>query len=178
MKMSEDLQKKSDEDLMEMYQNGEAKAFEILYKRFSPQILGYLTKKSRSEKSAQDLAQEVFIKLHRSKHQYNLIYPFAPWLFSITRTVFLDYAKKRNLEDLVDQTDLENVSAPEIAETKEVDLGALPKAQRQAVSMRVYEEATFEEIALKLSTSPENARQLFSRGMKNLKAAFLKGRKE
>lgn len=48
-------------------------------------------------------------------------------------------------------------------------LKELPVTQKEAVSLRVIDESTFEEIALKLSTSPENARQLVSRGLKKLK---------
>jgi RNA polymerase sigma-70 factor (ECF subfamily) len=160
---------------MDRYRNGDAMAFEILYRRYAPQVIGYLTKKCRSEKLAQDLAQEVFMKLHRSKHQYLQALPFAPWLFSITRSVFLDSAKKRSLEDTIGPEKFDQMSSPEEKDSEKMDLGSLPEFQKQAVAMRIYDEATFEEIAVKLSTSPENARQLFSRGLKNLKSAFAKG---
>jgi len=123
--------------------------------------------------------QEVFFKLHRSKHLYNATLPFSPWIFSIARSVFLDFMKKKNLEDPVDTNDFDKITTPEPVAV-EYDLqglvSALPDSQREALSLRVYEDKTFEEIALRLSTSPENARQLISRGLKKIRQTL--GRKE
>lgn len=179
--MTKELKIKSDEELMESYQLGSTDAFDILFQRHSGRVLGFLAKRIGKMKVADDLLQDVFFKLHRSKHQYNKMLPFSPWLFSITRSVLLDHAKKRNLEDPVDVADLDRMSSDEISQSKDerdlsTALGSLPKLQQQAVSLRVYDEETFEEIASRLSTSPENARQLVSRGLKKLRD--LLGRKE
>lgn len=173
--MSKDLETKSDEELMESYQMGITAAFDILFKRHSPQVFGYLAKRMVQKKAAEDLLQEVFFKLHRSKHLYNKSLPFSPWMFSITRSVLLDFAKRKNLEDTIEDSNFDQFATKEMKST-EVDLdevlGSLPQQQRQVVSLRVYDEKTFEEIASRLSTSPENARQLFSRGIKKLRHAF------
>lgn len=176
--MSKDLETKSDEELMESYQMGVTAAFDILFHRHSARVLGFLSQRMNKKKEAHDLLQETFFKLHRSKHQYNGTLPFAPWLFSITRSVLLDYAKKKNLEDLIDIKEIEQIPSRK-HEQVDMDytdvLGALPETQRQAVQLRVYDEETFEEIAARLSTSPENARQLVSRGLKKLREVL--GRK-
>lgn len=174
--MSKDLQTKSDEELMESYQMGVTAAFDILFYRHSGRVLGFLSKRLLKKKDAEDLLQEVFFKLHRSKHQYNATLPFLPWLFSITRSVFLDSAKKRNLEDSVDVDDLDRIPSKEEpfdqhhkGSLTEV-IGALPQTQQQAINLRVCDEETFEEIASRLSTTPQNARQLVSRGLKKMRA--------
>lgn len=180
--MSEDLKTHSDEELMASYQNGSAVAFDVLFERHSGRVFGFLSKRLFNKKEAEDLLQEVFFKLHRSKHLYNATLPFSPWLFSVTRSVLLDFAKKRNLEDATETEKLEGLLTTELKllETQGPDLGnvleSLPQAQRHAVSLRIYDEKTFEEIAARLSTSPENARQLFSRGIKRLREAL--GRKD
>ncbi len=179
--MSKDLETKSDEELMESYQLGNIEAFDLLFKRHSGRVFGFLSKRTGKMKVADDLLQEVFFKLHRSKHQYNKTLPFSPWLFSVTRSVLLDFAKKRNLEDLVAASDFDRMSASDTTDFKQERdltsaLSSLPSLQQQAVSLRVYDEETFEEIAVRLSTSPENARQLVSRGLKKLRD--LLGRKE
>lgn len=173
--MKERLNIKSDEELMESYQMGNTAAFDILFERHSPKVLGYLLKRIMKKREAEDLLQEVFFKLHRSKHQYNKTLPFSPWLFSITRSVLLDQAKKRSLEDSTETDVLERMASRQATSENEspVNLSemveALPQVQRDVVNMRVYDEQTFEEIASRLSTSPENARQLFSRGVKKLR---------
>lgn len=173
--MLNDLKTKSDEELMESYQLGSAAAFDILFERHSPRVFGYLAKRLVQKKEAEDLLQEVFFKLHRSKHLYNTTLPFSPWMFSITRSVLLDFARKKNLEDPVDGSEFDQMPLVETESPKQ-DLSdaleALPQSQKQAVSLRVYDEQTFEEIASRLSTSPENARQLVSRGIKKLRQAF------
>lgn len=177
--MSKDLEAKSDEELMESYQMGNTAAFDILFRRHSTRVFGFLSQRMSKKKETHDLLQEVFFKLHRSKHQYNGTLPFAPWLFSITRSVLFDYAKKKNLEDPVDTKELDRV--PSIRH-EQVDSGlteileTLPQAQQQAIQLRVFDEETFEEIAARLSTSPENVRQLVSRGLKKLREIL--GRKE
>lgn len=170
MKKAE-LTGKSDEELMEIYKVGNAIAFEILFERHAGRVLAYLGKKMRGDLRAQDLTQDTFLKLHRFKDQYNTTLPFLPWLFSIAKTTWLDFLKKQKLDYEVSQlvpdfelpADLLNSGG-----SQEV-LDLLPADQKSAVSLRVLDDATFEEIAIKLSTSPENARQLFSRGIKKLR---------
>ncbi|MBK9324257.1 MAG: RNA polymerase sigma factor [Bdellovibrionaceae bacterium] len=179
----ETFKDKSDEDLMESYKMGEVVAFELLFERHSGKVLSYLSKRLQAPKEAQDLLQEVFFKLHRSRHQYNRTLPFSPWLFSITRSMWIDFLKKRRLEDATDPEVVDKLvqvtsglGSSELSFGKEI-LDHLPSNQKEAVGLRVYDEATFEEIALKLSTSPENARQLVSRGLKRLKQIW-KAREE
>lgn len=170
-----DLKEKSDEDLMEMYKVGDAIAFEVLFERHSGLVFGYLKKRLSKAKNAQDLLQEVFLKLHRSRHQYDRTLPFSPWLFSIARSVWLDCVKKKNIEYATEPEVIEDMVNPEQmmeAVTSGLDmevLNQLPATQKEAVSLRVIDDATFDEIALKLSTSPENARKLVSRGLKKLR---------
>lgn len=179
MKSKADYQAKTDEQLMELYQKGDAAAFELIYQRFASRILGFLRQKTGSDRKAQDLTQEVFLKLHRSRDQYNQMLPLAPWIFSISRSVFLDSVKKKTREDLTAPEEFDQIEDPKaemdsgsLSEESSKALNTLPESQKQAVSLRVLDEATFEEIAERLSTSPENARQLFSRGMKKLKSSL------
>lgn len=158
---------------------GDTKAFDILFQRHSPRVLGFLVHKTGSDRLAQDLLQEVFLKFHRSRHQYLSGLPFLPWLYSIMRSVLWDELKKKRREDLIDPSQLDQIAVePGRMETYEpAALELLPAAQKQAISMRVFDEATFEEIAERLSTSPDNARQLVSRALKKLRGIYaLKGK--
>ena len=174
-----ELEHKLDEELMDLYKMGSSTAFEILFHRYSGSVLGYLRRRIAKDKDAQDILQDIFLKLHRSRHQYDRTLPFSPWLFSIARSVWLDCMKKKNLEHVEDSEVIENrMNLSEVNESKfnielpGVDLktlNQLPDLQKAAVSLRVIDDATFGEIALKLSTSPENARKLVSRGLKRLR---------
>src|ERR1035437_9350881 len=90
--MTEKKSEFSDEDLMALYQTGDVAAFEALYRRHSGRVFAFLQRKT-SPQSACDLLQEIFLKLHRSRHQYSIQYPFLPWLFAITRNALVDSAR-------------------------------------------------------------------------------------
>lgn len=72
------LVQSSDEELMRSYQKGDLMAFEVLFKRYAGRVLGFLSKKLSQVQLAQDLGQDVFLKLHRSRAQYAPHLPFAP----------------------------------------------------------------------------------------------------
>lgn len=174
-----ELESSTDEQLMELYKKGKQPAFELIYNRHAGRVLNYMRKKLRNDKNAQDLTQEVFLKLHRSREQYDSNLALAPWIFSITRSVFLDFVKKTSLEDATPAEKFDqlpaNIEAPGVIakQTESAELLAgLPDMQKRVVALRVFDEATFDEIAKRLSTSPENARQLFSRGVRKLKASL------
>jgi len=169
---------KTDEQLMQLYQNGDGNAFNELFQRHSGKVYGFLLKRTRRPETASDLSQEVFIKLHKSKNLYNSSLPALPWVFSITNSVLLDFYKKRS-ESLSEDGEIEHLAEslntiepiPTEADV-ETYLDRLPEPQRQAIKMRYIDEQSFESISSALGTSPDNARKIVSRGIKNLKSFF------
>ena len=165
----------SDEELMSLYQGGDFASFEILYGRHSGRVFEYLKKRIPLE-PAQDLLQEIFEKLHKSRAKYNPQYPFLPWLFAISRNALMDFyklsetklvraaiASEQIIEQLAPQTNTS--SAPDIS----LALGELPTSQKRAIELRYLQDWSFEQIAKDMNTSQENARQLISRGVKKLR---------
>lgn len=175
-----DLTNKDDEKLMELYQNGSDLAFNEIYGRYAGRIYSFFYKKAASVSTSQDLTQETFLKLHRSKNLYNKSLPFAPWLFSISRSVFLDFLKKQTKEDSTSPEDIlkmadQGAGSLNIPNATSVDmnlLNVLPATHEKVVSMRIFDEATFDEIANRLDTTPDNARQIFSRAIRKLRNSF------
>lgn len=164
-----------DEDLMAEYQDGSEEAFRILYERHSGKIFGFLKSRTRSNQLASDLAQEVFIKIHKSKHLYNRSLPVLPWIFSITNSVMIDGLRKEGRKREVLNLDLDRYTspaeeAPQLKSSLAPLLEVLSENQQAALKMRYVDEKTFDEIAERLNTSPLNVRQLISRGVKLLKS--------
>lgn len=174
------LRELADEDLMRLYQQGDFLAFEVLYKRHSGRVYEYLKRKSSPE-TAKDLMQEVFEKLHKARGKYDSQYPFLPWLFTISRNVFLDYYKKAETkithaasgdEKLLAKL---SVTEPLLADGEmRQNLAALSEPQRRAIELRYLQDWSFEQIAADLETSQENVRQLISRGLKKVKQLLAK----
>lgn len=164
----------TDEQLMKLYQNGDEEAFKALYVCHSPKVYGFLKSRIQSKEKVSEVFQEVFIKIHKSKHLYNDSLPVLPWIFTITKTVMIDELRRdKNLKTTNDY-DLDKVPAPVESVPAGVDqalemLGQLPEQQKAAVELRYVSDNTFEQIAASLKVSPANARQIVSRGIKRLR---------
>ncbi len=173
---------RTDEQLMKLYQNGDAEAFKVLYGRHSSKIYGFLKKRLYDIEKVAEVYQEIFIKIHKSKHLYNDSLPALAWIFTISRTVMIDELRKNIKIQTVDNYDLDKIpdelekTIPQFELATEALLH-LPKQQKAAIEMRYMSEQTFEQIAASLNVSPTNARQLISRGIKRLKELVSEGGK-
>ena len=159
---------------MFLYQKGNSEAFQVLYARHAGKVFGFLKKKTQKEELAREFFQEVFIKIHKSKHLYNKSFPVLPWIFTITKNVLIDGLRKEKINVFRDEVDLDQIESPEPLKPKEIgslvtQIEKLPPAQVSAIKMRYLEEKTFDEIANVLDTSAMNVRQLISRGIKRMK---------
>jgi RNA polymerase sigma-70 factor (ECF subfamily) len=151
-------------------------AFECLYARHAGRVLAFLHKKV-AEQSARDLLQEIFLKLHRARHQYSIQYPFLPWLFAITRNAIVDFVRLN--ETKVARSSVTSETEIAVGEQPEpwtpglsAALNTLPVNQRRAIELRYLSGWTFEQIASDMKTTPINVRQVISRGIKKLRSGF------
>lgn len=166
---------------MKAYQGGDFHAFDRLYQQNSEKLYAYLKKKLGSE--ADDVFQLVFLKLHRSRAQYDSKYLFEQWLFVIARSVLLDYLKqKRRLNKglpVDSSAEVEEISDPvsqsdpgsSYDQIEALDLRQLSTEQNEVLRLRVLDELTYSEIAEKLNRSEVSVRQLVSRAIKKLRTA-------
>lgn len=75
--------------LMAAYQAGAIEAFDALYEYLAPSLLHYLAAATRDRAHAQDLLQETFLQIHRSRRACRTGLPVRPWVFAIARHVAL-----------------------------------------------------------------------------------------
>lgn len=136
---------------MRRYQEGDAGAFRELYAVVAPRLLGYLLKMARTRPLAEDLLQQTFLKLHRSRAAYVPGADPLPWIYSIAHRTFIDEARrtKRAVVRVAGDDALPEVHAgldgatadrrdeprvdPELAKATLDALAELPIAQREAV---------------------------------------------
>lgn len=168
------LDEKSDEMLMQIYQQGDESAFEVLYKRHSGRVYAYLQSKLKDRRVTDDLFQASFLKLHQSRSNYDPTLPFIPWLFTVCRSAMIDGLRERKrIQEDLDPVAIERAAAempaPETAFSSLPDLNSLPAHQREAIELRYRDDLSFEEIAKRLETSPSNVRQLISRAVRKIK---------
>jgi len=164
---------------MRAYQKGDSSAFEEIYARYSANVMAFLKKRVALRPDQEEIFQRVFLKFHRSRHGYNAQYPVLQWLYVITKSELLDHLKSQSLKSrLEDDLEQETVSQRQVSRSlnsmstvREITgIEELDSIQREVISMRILEDASFSDIALKLKKSEANVRQILSRTLKKLRS--------
>jgi RNA polymerase sigma-70 factor (ECF subfamily) len=166
--------------LMIRYQGGSLEAFQEIYTQLAPGVRRYLLHLAGGSEVADDLLQETFLQMHRSRAAYNPKYAVKPWVFGLARNVFLmnrraarQWAKvHESREDLPDYPVLPE--ADRLGSQDEIRRGIAHLHPDQAEALLLHHEwgFSFEEIAGMLGISAAAARARASRGMADLRVAL------
>jgi RNA polymerase sigma factor (sigma-70 family) len=147
---------RSDEQLMDAYVQGDSAAFDAIYRRYHPVLLGVMRRYLSSVPDAEDLVQHTFLKLHRARESYRAGTPLRPWLFMIARNVRKDHLRSlmRSCESPgdVDSAPVaddpsETLEARERASEVRAALRKLSGTLRRTAELHWLEDCSFEEIA-------------------------------
>ena len=171
-----DKNNRTDESLMLLYQNGDEAAFNELYARYKGKVYSYLMCRLNNKAVADEIYQNIFLKLHRTRALYDPKYLFPKWLFTIVTTSLIDAYRSMGRHKMEELS--ENISTNyEIASGIDVEakLDKLPDDEVSVIKLRYYDDKSFEEIAKILNTSPSNIRQKVSRAVRSLRKIFSKG---
>ena len=162
------------------YQGGSLEAFQEIYARLAQGVRRYLLHLTGGSDIADDLLQETFLQMHRSRAAYNPAYAVKPWVFGLARNVFLmNRRSARRLARVCEsREDLpESPVFPEadrLSSQDEIRRGIAHLHPEQAEALLLHHEwgFSFEEIAGMLGISAAAARARASRGMADLRAAL------
>jgi len=184
---------RTDVQLMLDVKAGDEQSFELLLQRYRTPLVNFIFRMVRSREQAEDLAQEVFIRVYRAREEYVPSAKFTTWLFRIATNLALNSLRDhrhQKLEMSIDaplSTDAENGDERtfEIAErrpTIEQELveqarkqmirhaiEKLPEKQRAAVLLHKYQELDYAEIAKILSCSESALKSLLFRAYEALR---------
>lgn len=160
------------EELMERYVDGSVDAFDELYRRTAPTLMGYLLRLTRHRERAEDLLQVTFAKVHRARESYFKGAPLLPWMLAIARRSFLDErrAASSRSEDLSQDGILpeprpEDPALPsDVSEALERALDTLPEAYREAIQLTKISGLSIAEAATVLATSETAVKLRVHRG--------------
>ncbi len=164
----------TNEELMKLYVLHDFNAFNCLYNRTSPQILGFLYKKLNQKEIAEDLLQLVFQKIHRNREKYDPKQKFNAWAFTITKNTLIDYFRQKQnsmhrefdeAHHAVDETKNQQIVQMELDQ----HLNKLKEVEKTAIQLRYIEDKEFKEVGEILNKNESAVRQLISRTMKKLK---------
>lgn len=166
-----------DENAMRKFQKGDAESFDLLLKRHSGGVLRFIMKMTGGSKlHAEDLLQEIFLKVIERKDRYDPGQKFTTWLYSIARNHCIDYLRTesyrrhRSLDTPLDQEEERGAVVLEIVKSdvraqddevydlelrKLIDIGVkgLKEEFREVFLLREVEGLSFQEIA-EITESP------------------------
>jgi RNA polymerase sigma-70 factor (ECF subfamily) len=185
-----------DAELMLRVREGDAQSFSLLLAKHRGPVIHFLYRMIQNQAVAEELAQEVFLRVYRSRASYEPTAKFTTWLFRIASHVALNHIRdgkhERHQESLdgegtegigrqvasraptVEQEMVREVQLAEVRRTVEL----LPAKQRAAVLMHKYQEMDYAQIAAALECSESAVKSLLFRAYETLRAklAHLAGR--
>jgi len=164
--------------LMAGYQAGDAGAFEEFYHLTRHRLYQFLLVKTLDSHWAEDLLQETFLQIHRSRRTYQQGRPVAPWIFAIARHIYLMSLRSRRrhegretpLEDILSDFPVPGTAGPgsDLSDVRKA-LALLPHEQREALLLFHYWGFTFKEIGATLGIRAGTAKLRAHRGLQRLK---------
>ncbi len=152
---------------------GDRDAVRLLYIRYSDNVYGYVRSIVRDEREAEDLTQQVFMKLMTVIGKYtDCGVPFSGWLLRLSRNVALDHLRRRRptpTEEVIGVDAHADESARESARDFYAALAILPDEQRDVLVMRHIVGLSPPEIAEQMGRSESSIHGLHHRGRRALK---------
>ena len=179
-----------DAALMLRFQQGDVGAFEELVNKYKQPVMNLAYRMLRDITEAEDLAQNVFLQVHKSASRYAVAAKFSTWLFTITRNLCLNEIRRRSRhptdpleasypeqedQPLRQFEDRKTASPPESLLHGELEqkigqaLAELPETQRTAILLCRRDDLSYEDIAEVLGCSISATKSLIHRGRETLK---------
>ena len=181
------LGKSSDEQLMRRAQEGDRQAFSILYERYNGAVLSYLFRMLGNMDDVEAIGQEVFLRAFRFAPTYKYPQKLSTWLFTITRNLAINHARKRKRSPIRTMTELnldgseENGDAYQVAAkaTNDVEkreeigrileaLDDLPHDQKEVIMMGIFQDMSYAEMEEVTGTKAVTLRSRMFHGLRRL----------
>jgi RNA polymerase sigma-70 factor (ECF subfamily) len=177
-----------DAELMLRVRDGDQASFGLLLERHRGPVIHFLYRMVQRQAVAEELAQEVFLRVYRSRGTYEPSAKFTTWLFRIATHLGLNWirdGRAESREESLDQETTEGATRQVADRTRTVEqdmvyrvklrevrraIECLPSKQRAAVLMHKYEEMEYSEIANVLSCSESAVKSLLFRAYEHLRS--------
>ena len=179
-----------DAELMLRVRDGDETSFALLLEKHRNSVIHFLYRMVQNQAIAEELAQEVFLRVYRSRETYEPTAKFTTWLFRITTHLALNHVRDRRKDKLNDSID-EKIEdgAPRQLPAREANveeqllrdarlgevrkaIEELPDKQRGAVLMHKYQEMEYSQIAAVLGCSESAVKSLLFRAYESLRTSL------
>jgi RNA polymerase sigma-70 factor (ECF subfamily) len=181
-----------DSELMVAYQQGDCKAFDYLLDKYHRPIVNFIYKFINNAADAEDLAQEVFLRIHRARAGYEPRARFAAWIYRIATNVTLkEIGRRRRMRFWSHnhnsaggpEEEIQTPNPSPDAERRLIssEMGrvvrhailALPPKERLALVLRRYQELSYRDIAEVMNCSEAAVKTYIHRGKLHVRDRIL-----
>ena len=181
------LGRASDEELMRRTASGDKSAFTLLYERYSESVLSYLYRMLGNVEDVEAIAQEVFLRTFRFRNTYRYPQRFSTWLFTITRNLAINQArrKKRSPVRNITELNLEGVdisgdpyqvaakATDDLEKQEEIArmlkaLDDLPTDQKEVIVLGIFQDLSYGQMEQITGTKAVTLRSRMFHGLKKL----------
>lgn len=180
----------SDAEFMLRVREGDDAAFNYLVEKYRRPLIGFMYRMTHNSATAEELAQEVFLRVYRSRATYTADAKFSTWLYRIATNLAANHARdtrheRPEVQVSIDEPDEESGTTVDVADSRpnvEQDLvreerlkairkhiQALPERQRTAVIMHKYQNLDYKQIAEVLKLSESATKSLLFRAYETLR---------
>lgn len=181
---------RSDAEIMLQVKAGDDSAFEYLVQKYRRPMMNFMFRMAHSSAAAEDLAQEVFLRVYRSRESYEASAKFTTWLYRIATNLAVNHARDTRHErpentvslDEPDEESGRTLDLPDRGPSAEETMvqrervaairrrvQALPERQRIAVVMHKYQQMEYRQIADVLRLSESATKSLLFRAYETLR---------
>ena len=181
----------SDEQIMLLFQSGNEKAYDILVARYKERLFHFVYRFVKSTEDAEDILQEVFLRLYRSRNAYSNIAKFSTWIFTIannlTRSHYRKNSRKSNWSiEEAEESEVISIHlhadssySPERITDSRLALGKikdalknLPDEYSELLIMRELHEMSYQEISDSVGLPMGTVKSRINRGRIKLQMLF------
>jgi RNA polymerase sigma-70 factor, ECF subfamily len=167
------------EQLMVQYQQADPDAAAALVERLSPRLYWFFASQMGSRTDADDMLQDLWLRIHRVRHTYRSGQPFLPWVYAIAHRVRIDsYRKRRRTSreigvDVLPEHAMRQEKQRNVPAFDEL-VATLPEGQREVLTMLKVGGLSLEEVARATSSTAGAVKQKAHRAYERLRSFLQK----
>ena len=172
----------TDEMIMEAVKNGDLQQATLLFERYNRRIYNFLARMTMDRELAEDLTQNVFLRIMKYRHSYRHGAKFHSWIYQIARNVFSDHyqREKNKFSDFIDVDRISDYMADnderEGQEEKESllhrSMARLTDEQREVLILTRFQQMKYEEVAALMDTTVANIKVKVHRALSRLREYY------
>lgn len=168
--------------IMEAVKRGDLQQASLLFERYNKRIFNFLARMTMDRALAEDLTQNVFLRLIKYRNSYKDGARFQPWIYQVARNIFSDHYQvhKNKFSDFIDvekvQDHMVDLNESQLTDEREKllhkSMEKLESDQRELLVLTRFQNMKYEEVAVIMNTTVANIKVKVHRAIAKLREHY------